>query len=390
MSGRTTHSSTKPPGIILAGGGTAGHINPLLAVADELRSRNPDRKITVLGTSEGLESDLVPARGYDLVTLPKAPLPRRPSLQFFALPSRLRTAINRAGAAIEAIDAAVVVGFGGYVSTPAYIAARRRQIPIVIQEQNLKPGLANRLGARWANASAVAFPGTKLPRAVFTGLPLRTEIAELITRRGDSNYRNEIAQRLGLDPNLPTLVVTGGSLGAQRLNETISEIAGQLTNGAQVIHLTGKGKSAPVLAQLEKTLDADGLSRYHVHQYLSDIHEVYAVADLVVCRAGAGTVCELAALGIPAIYVPLPIGNGEQAKNVAALIEAGGGVLVADGDFTAQWALNNLVPLIGNSARLADLGVAAASVGVPGAAVAVADLIEAAIPTSPQIQDVAL
>lgn len=364
--------------VLLAGGGTAGHVNPLLAVADEVARTSPGVSITVLGTREGLEADLVPARGYPLAVVPKVPLPRRPSAAWFRLPGRLRAAVRAAGDAIDSSGAQVVVGFGGYVSTPAYLAARRRGVPVVIHEQNARPGLANRLGARWARSVAVTFPSTALPGAVVTGLPLRREIAALVGERTTdaAASRADAAARLGLDASAPVLVVTGGSLGAQRLNETVSALAHDLTSaGVQVLHLTGRGKGDAV-KQAVAGLPADLAPRYQVREYLDEMHLAYAVADLVVCRSGAGTVCELAALGLPAVYVPLPVGNGEQRLNAAAVVEAGGGLLVADADLTTDWVRSHVLPLVSDPTALAGMSVAAASVGVPGAAAAVVALVE--------------
>ena len=166
--------------VLLAGGGTAGHVNPLLAVADALRAQRPGIGLVALGTAEGLESRLVPEHGLELALVPRVPLPRRPTLDWLRLPGRLRAAVRAAGRAIDEGGAVVVVGFGGYVSTPAYLAARRRRVPVVVHEQNARPGLANRLGARWAAAVATTFPATRLPRAQVTGLPLRAPIARLV------------------------------------------------------------------------------------------------------------------------------------------------------------------------------------------------------------------
>ena len=171
----------RAPSVLLAGGGTAGHVNPLLAVADELLRRHPNARLTVLGTAEGLESRLVPEHGLAAGRRPARPAaaPTHARLVPAARP-RLRAAVRAAGAAIDDSGAQVVVGFGGYVATPAYLAARRRKIPVVIHEQNARPGLANRLGARWARSVAVTFPGTALRGAQVTGLPLRAPIARLV------------------------------------------------------------------------------------------------------------------------------------------------------------------------------------------------------------------
>ncbi|NCT89970.1 UDP-N-acetylglucosamine--N-acetylmuramyl-(pentapeptide) pyrophosphoryl-undecaprenol N-acetylglucosamine transferase [Cellulomonas sp. APG4] len=365
---------------MLAGGGSAGHVNPLLAVADELVARDPDLVVTVLGTEQGLESELVPGRGYPLVHVPRVPLPRRPTLDWFALPARLRAAVDAAGAAIDEAGAQVVVGFGGYVATPAYLAARHRGIPVVVHEQNARPGLANRLGARWAAAVAVTFPGTRLPGAVVTGLPLRPELADLVAERATDARaaRTRAAAELGLDPDLPTLVVTGGSLGAVSLNLAAAGASGALlAAGAQVLHLTGAGKADAVRDLVRDGVQGAGLpGRYQVREYLGRMQLALAVADLVLCRSGAGTVSELAALGLPAVYVPLPVGNGEQRLNARPVVDAGGGVLVPDVELDAAWVRERLVPMLTDASALAAMGAAAAGVGRTDSAARVADLVE--------------
>lgn len=368
--------------VLLAGGGTAGHVNPLLAVADELCARNPELVVTVLGTASGLEAELVPARGYRLVTVPRVPLPRRPTPDWLALPGRLQDAVRAAGDAIDEAGAQVVVGFGGYVATPAYLAARSRGIPVVVHEQNARPGLANRLGARWARAVAVTFPGTRLSHAEVTGLPLRPEIAALVAERtaDAAAVRATAAAELGLDPALPTLLVTGGSLGAVSLNTAAADASADLLRaGAQVLHLTGTGKDAPVRERVRELGHAAApgtAGRYQVREYLGRMELALAVADLVLCRAGAGTVSELAALGIPAVYVPLPVGNGEQRLNARPVVDAGGGLLVADADVDGPYLARSLAPLLADAEALAAMGSAAASVGVVDGAARVADLVE--------------
>lgn len=374
--------------VVLAGGGTAGHVNPLLAVADEVRRREPGARVLALGTTTGLEADLVPARGYELRPVPRVPLPRRPSTDLLRLPGKLREAVRAAEAAIDEIGAQAVVGFGGYVSTPAYLAARRRGVPVVIHEQNARPGLANKLGARWAARVGLTFPGTELRGGVVTGLPLRREIAELVGRAeaAPQQVRAEAAGLLGLDPALPTLVVTGGSSGALSLNTAVAGAAGAvLATGVQVLHLTGRGKDGVVREALG-ALEAAGqdVSRYQVREYLSEMHLAYAVADLVVCRAGAGSVCELAALGLPAVYVPLPIGNGEQRLNAAPLVEAGGGLIVDDADLTPGWLSTYVPALLADRERLAVMAKAARAAGVRDGAARVVDLIQDAVAEAAQ------
>ncbi len=358
--------------LLLAGGGTAGHVNPLLALAAQIRERHPDVVIRALGTAEGLEADLIPAAGIEMVTLPRVPFPRRPSMDALRFPGRWRRAVGVAREAVAGADA--VVGFGGYVATPAYIAARRAGVPVVVHEQNARPGLANRLGARRAAAVGVTFAGTPLPGAVVTGLPLRPAIAELVRARTEDRAaaRSAGAAALGLDPSRPVLVVTGGSLGAARVNGAVAHAADALlATGAQVVHLAGAGKDDEV-RRLVQAAD------YRVMTYLPEMQHALACADLVIGRAGAGTVSELAALGIPAVYVPLPIGNGEQRLNAAGVVEAGGGILVDDGDLDAAWVRANVVPLLSDTGRLARMSESASAVGVRDGADRLADLVEQA------------
>jgi len=265
-------------------------------------------------------------------------------------PARFRRSIRhvRAMLAEHAVD--VVVGFGGYVSTPAYLAARGAGVPVVIHEANARPGLANRLGARFAARVGVAFRGTPLPRAEFVGMPLRREI-ETLDR---SALRDEAARFFGLDPARPVLLATGGSLGARRINRTVVDSADALVaTGWQVLHITGA-----------KSEVADpGLPGYRMVEYADRMDLALALADAAVSRAGAATVCELAALGIPAVYVPYPVGNGEQRFNAADVVESGGGILVDDAAFLPDWVRANLVPLLADRGRLAGMAAAAASVG---------------------------
>lgn len=351
--------------VVLAGGGTAGHVSPLLALADCLRRREPDVRIVALGTEEGLEARLVPARGYDLQVVPKVPMPRRPSAALLRLPTSLRRAVDAADSAITAADAKVVVGFGGYVSTPAYLAARRRGIPVVIHEQNARPGLANRLGSRFATHVAVTFPDTPLRGATVTGMPLRREIA-LLDRKA---RRAEALAHFGLDPQWPTVLVTGGSLGAQRINDAFRGATASLrTAGVQVLHVTGAGKEFAVD-------DDESGAPYVVVPYADRMELAYAAADIVVARSGANTVCELTAVGLPAAYVPLPVGNGEQRLNARAVVEAGGGLVVEDADLTSGWVEGTLVPLLRDANGLAEMAKAAASVGERDGDELLADLV---------------
>ena len=364
--------------ILLAGGGTAGHANPLLATAQELLSRGHD--VAALGTAEGLEAELVARAGIDFYVVPKVPLPRRPSLDLLKLPSRMGLAVRAASRAIDAIDAQAVVGFGGYVSTPAYLAARRRKVPMVVHEGNASPGIANRLGSRWAAAVAVTFEGTPLRGAQVTGLPMRLAITELAGRLSVGQTRVELRARAretwGWDADAPTLLITGGSTGAANLNRaTAGAIRNLVQHGIHVIHLTGRGK-ADEAERARGDLSARHRDMYVIREYVHDMETAFAAADAVVCRAGAGTVCEISALGLPAVYVPLPHGNGEQALNAKAAVEAGAATLIRDADLNPTSLELAAEPLVLDRKIQDAARAAAAKVGIVDGASRLADVIE--------------
>ena len=336
---------------LLAGGGTAGHVNPLLAVADRLREREPGSLILVLGTKEGLEARLVPERGYELLTIDRVPLPRRPNAAALAFPKALRGTIDDVRSIIRDRSVDIVVGFGGYVAAPAYLAARAENIPMAIHEANARPGVANRLGARFTSHVGVAFAGTKIRGGTFVGMPLRREIEQL----DRFTARREGLRYFGLDEARPTLLVTGGSSGAKSINATISRsITLILGVGWQVIHVTGAYRDA---------VTDPRLAGYVVLAYADRMDLALAAADLALSRAGTSSVAEAAALGIPAVFVPYPVGNGEQRFNARGAMQAGGAILVADARFTPEWVASDLVPLLRDRAAIADMAARMATTG---------------------------
>jgi UDP-N-acetylglucosamine--N-acetylmuramyl-(pentapeptide) pyrophosphoryl-undecaprenol N-acetylglucosamine transferase len=335
--------------VLLAGGGTAGHTSPLLATADALRRLDPGVQVTALGTSRGLEVRVVPEAGYPLELIPPVPLPRKPSKDLALVPARLYAAVRAAGAVLDRLHPAVVVGFGGYVSTPAYLAARRRGLPVVVHEQNARPGLANRLGARLTRHVAVSFPDTPLAHAEYVGLPIRRMVATL----DRPTVREQARATFGLDPDRPTLLVTGGSQGARRLNQAVSEAQPALAGaGVQVLHVAGASGEVRV----ERS---GGDPPYVVLPYVDRMDLAYAAADLTVCRAGANSVTEAAAVGLPAVFVPLPHGNGEQALNARPVVDAGGALMVADEALTPEWVAATVPDLLHDRERLDAMSAAA-------------------------------
>lgn len=355
---------------LLAGGGTAGHVNPLLAVADALRARDPEADVLVLGTREGLEARLVPERGYELLIVDKVPFPRRPNSAAAAFPARFPRAITQVRRHIAERGVDVVVGFGGYASAPAYVAARRERVPFVVHEANARPGLANVLGARRAAGVGVAFEGTPLKRSRVVGMPLRDEIITL----DRAALRDEAAEYFGLDADKPVLLVFGGSLGAQRLNEAFGEGHGGawrdvLDAGWQLLHATGE----------RSELADPGAPGYAMVRYLDRMDLAFALADVVVSRAGAATVSEISALGIPTMYVPYAVGNGEQALNAASAVRAGAAVLIPDAGFTGDRVRAEVVPFLADDARRAAMAEAAASVGIKNGTANVVAMIDEAL-----------
>lgn len=374
--------------IVLAGGGTAGHVNPLLSVADAIRGIEPDANVTVIGTAVGLEKDLVPAAGFELDTIDKVPFPRRPNLYMLKFPAKWKTETRKVRDILEAREADVVAGFGGYASAPVYATAHRTGLPIVIHEQNARAGMANKLGARWADFIGTVYEGSGLKPGKGgdierVGLPLRPAVASLVAELENdrASARRRAAAELGVDPARPLVLVTGGSLGAVNLNRAVAAAAGDILAHAQVVHLTGRGKSDEVrdlvgvnagakhLAGLRcNDGDVAGEGDYHVAEYLERIDLAFACADLVICRSGAGTVAELTALGLPAVYVPLPIGNGEQRFNAQPVVEAEGGVMVADADMTPAWVREHVPALLADPERLKAMGAKAWEYGIRDAA----------------------
>ncbi len=344
--------------VVLAGGGTGGHIYPLLAFADCLRRHQPGLRITCVGSPKGLESELIPAAGYDLRQVPAYQLPRSVSLDLARTPTRMLRSMKAGRAVLDDVDADVVVGFGGYVAVPAYLAAWRRRTPIVIHEVNVPPGVANRLGMRFTKHVGVGFPfqpaiSTLLREARVVGVPLRPAITSLDRAASRLGAR----EHFGLDPDRPTLFVFGASQGARSINLAVAGAAKALTTaGIQVLHVIG-ARNEPV------EIPPDLPAPYVTVPYIADMELGYAAADLVLSRGGAITLAEVTTVGLPAIYVPLPYGNGEQRRNALPIVQAGGGVLVDDAELTPEWIERTVTPLANDAARLAEMGAAAARFG---------------------------
>ena len=353
--------------ILLAAGGTAGHIEPALTLADTLTAQDPTTEVVFVGRSVGLEARLVPERGRRLRTLPAVPMPRKPSKDLLLVAPRIAGSVRQMRRILAEEQPDVVVGFGGYVAAPAYLAARSAGVPIVIHEANARAGMANKLGARFTPWVAEAVAGS-IPGATHMGMPMRTSIVTL----DRSAQRAAARAHFGLDPDRTTLLVFGGSLGAKRLNEVVTGAASDLrAAGVQVLHAVGESATGVV------PLGDDAIA-YVTLPYIDRMDLAYTAADLAITRAGAMTCAELAAVGLPAIYVPLPIGNGEQRLNAQPVVSAGGGLLIEDADFTPGALRAQVLPLVADPQRLAEMGRAASAHGVRDGAERLADMVRAA------------
>jgi UDP-N-acetylglucosamine--N-acetylmuramyl-(pentapeptide) pyrophosphoryl-undecaprenol N-acetylglucosamine transferase len=319
--------------------------------ADAVRRLEPAAEITALGTVRGLDTQLIPARGYPLELIPPVPLPRKPSRALVAAPGKLRTSVQAARAVLERTRAEIVVGFGGYVAMPAYLAARQQGIPFVIHEANARAGVANRFAARLTKYVYTASPAVRLPHATPIGIPLRPAIATL----DRAALRAEARTRFGLEQDGPVVMVTGGSQGAQAINAAVSGAAGALrAAGIQVLHIVGPANTVDVPA---------GSPPYVVVPYVDEMQYAYAAADFVVCRSGAMTCAELTAVGLPAAYVPLPLRGGEQRYNAEPIVAAGGGIMVDNENLDVTWIEREVIPRVSDPATLAAMSAAASTTG---------------------------
>ncbi|WP_420100001.1 undecaprenyldiphospho-muramoylpentapeptide beta-N-acetylglucosaminyltransferase [Corynebacterium sp.] len=357
--------SSRPLSVVLAGGGTAGHIEPALAVADAVRRARPDTRVTALGTTRGLETTLVPARGVDLELIPAVPVPRKVNKDLVTLPFRLVGALRRTRRTLRDLRADVLVGFGGYVSAPAYLAAKSLGVPVVVHEANARAGISNKLGVRLGGRALAATADSGLDAEV-VGIPVRDSLLSL----DRSALRDEARDFFGLDRDRPVLLVTGGSQGAASINAAVEGAAGTLADaGIGVLHAYGRKNEAPTVPPV------DGAPAYVAVPYIDRMDLALAAADMVLCRSGAMTVAEISACGLPAVYVPLPHGNGEQELNARPVVAAGGGVVVPDAELDARRVAREVVPLLRDRERLQRAGDAAAAAGHRDAAARIAEIV---------------
>ena len=324
--------------IVLVGGGTAGHVEPALAVGRWLLDKRPDLDLSFIGTKSGIEVELLVDTGIKFNSILKVPFPRKFSISSLIWPIKFLIGITQSLQAIRGSN--LVIGFGGYVSAPAYVAAWLLRTPLIIHEANAKPGLANILGTFFTKNSFVAYPRTleinrRFSKSICSGMPIKSRIDNFdfvqIPR-----LRQDFLNSLKLPLENRTLLVFGGSLGAQRLNEAIAPSKNLiLESNWNLIHVVGGTNKLP-----------ENFGNYRAIGYIHEMELAYAACDFVICRAGAVTCAELAAVGLPALLVPLPIGNGEQIENARDLMATGAAQMIANQDFTSEWVARNIIEIL--------------------------------------------
>ncbi|WP_098899362.1 undecaprenyldiphospho-muramoylpentapeptide beta-N-acetylglucosaminyltransferase [Streptomyces sp. st77] len=350
-----------PLSVVIGAGGTGGHIYPGLALAEALRRADPDAVISFIGTERGLETTLIPAAGYRLHTVDMIPFDPALGAKRFLLPAALLRSGAQARSVLRIQKAQVVVGMGGYPSAPAIVGAKMAGLPSVIHESNAVPGRANQFAARLTEHLTVAFDGSRAhlsggERARTVGMPIAASLAAL----DRPALREEARRAFGIPEGARVVLFNGGSLGAARLTAAAVGLAAQW-RGREDVHLLIKTGPAALAETRRKLIDAGaGPLAAQAVPYLDRMDLAYAVADLVVCRAGSATIAELATTGVPAVLVPYPYAPGDhQTHNARVLSDAGAAYLVPDAETTADRLAALIDPLLADPARLAVMGRAA-------------------------------
>ena len=352
---------------VITGGGTGGHVYPALALADELVARGHARDaIRFVGARRGLEARVVPEAGYAIDLLPGRGFRRRLAAANVGAAWDTLRALVQARRILAHARPEVVVGVGGYASLPSLVAARVQRVPTVVHEQNAAPGLANRIAVRMGARAAVSLPGTPLRGAVLTGNPVRSEVT---------------AVRREPDPLHPLVTVFGGSLGAGTINDAVLGLYERWRDRADptVHHVTGSRNYEACSARLSAIRRPSDRLHYELVDYEDHMEHLYARTSIAVCRAGAITVAELAAAGVPAVLVPLPGAPGDhQTRNAEALVDGGAAIVVPDAECDAARLDAELSGLLADAARLEAMATAAGTLGRPDAAADLAELVEEA------------
>ena len=314
--------------VILSGGGTGGHIFPALSIANEIKKRYPDAEILFVGALGRMEMEKIPAAGYKIVGLPVMGFPRKPGLKIFTFFNKLIQSATMAKKIVKEFRPEIAIGVGGYASGPLLNAAANHKIPTLIQEQNSYAGITNKILGRKVNSICVAydnmeryFPAKKI---ILTGNPVRENLLTSIQNK------NEALEYFGLTGNERVILIVGGSLGARSINNAVLKNLNVIAkSGVQVIWQTG----AIYFERIQAEIQGKKPENLHIHQFLSRMDLAYSVADVVISRAGAGTISELCLVGKPAILVPSPnVSEDHQTKNAMALVDKDAAVMITDAE----------------------------------------------------------
>jgi UDP-N-acetylglucosamine--N-acetylmuramyl-(pentapeptide) pyrophosphoryl-undecaprenol N-acetylglucosamine transferase len=366
----TAARARESPRIVIAAGGTGGHIYPGLALAEAVRGLAPDARVSFVGTSRGLEGEIIPRAGYELDVVDMVPFSGANRL---VLPVALLRAGVQSRGLLRRRGADVAVGMGGYASAPLVLGARLARLPSLIHESGAVPGKANLVAARLTANIAASFPSAapRFPRGKdvrVTGMPLAPEFSSF----DRSRLRDDARRALGLPPDRFVLFVMGGSQGAARLSSAAVALGARWRDRDDLHVLLKVGARAGT--EIDEQLAAVGADKVvHRVAYLDRMDTAYAAADAALCRAGAGTVAELAATGLPAVLVPYPFATGDhQRENAAELVSAGAALVVADADAAADTIGPIIEDLATDAAKRDRMAEAARSVGRPRAAEALA------------------
>ena len=357
--------------VVVAGGGTGGHIYPAIGIAQALQRMDGTVDIVFIGGADKLESTLVPQHGFRFLPISVAGFPRRLTFRWFPVIWKVLRGLTQSLRYMKELKPDVVVGTGGYVSGPVLLAALLRKIPIAIQEQNASAGLTNGVLARWAKAVYLAMESTRegntfrrTKHVEVTGNPIRPAITAFPKR--EATY-----QKFGLSPDRKTIFVMGGSQGARAINEAVVAALPHLVEFAeqiQIVHQTGAVEIEAVQTEYEKVLASHQEFRHCVRPFFDAVEEVYSIADIMVCRAGGMTVAEVTACGIPAIFIPLPSQTGnDQVRNAHSVAEKGAAIVLEQDKFTVDMLVETLTNILLNRSTHEQMVTASRALGKPHA-----------------------
>lgn len=343
--------------VLIAGGGTGGHINPGLAIAKYIKEKEPGTEITFVGTKKGLETKLVPLAGFPLKTITVRGFKRKLSLDTVVAVKELIQSFFEASRLIKKIKPDVVIGTGGYVCGPVLYVASKKRIPTLIHESNAFPGITNRLLEKYVNYVAISFKDAEKhfkdpKKLVHTGNPIRQELLRA--------NRQEVRKQLNIKEDKPLVVIMGGSRGARKINETVAEMLNKYYKGEfNLIFSTGEAQYENISSGID--LNPQYKKMVNVVPYIYNVAQVYAGSDLMICRAGAITISELQTMGIPSILIPSPyVTANHQEHNARSLERDGGAVVILENELNADLLYKQICSLISNRDILRKMSAGAA------------------------------